>query len=88
MKIKPGFETHNVCGEIMVMALGEENIDFSHVITLNETSYFIWQKLESGVDTVEELVKCITDEYDIDATTAERDLLHLLAKLQEYGVLE
>lgn len=88
MKIKPGFQIHSVCGENIVMALGEENVDFSHIIALNESSLFIWNKMNEGVDNIDDLTKCITDEYDIDDATARKDVEALIQQLVKYGVVE
>ncbi|MCF0192026.1 MAG: PqqD family protein, partial [Prevotella sp.] len=38
MKIKDGFKIRQVCGENIVVAEGEANIDFSVVISINETA--------------------------------------------------
>lgn len=88
MKIKNGFEITDVCGEHVLMGMGEDNIDFSKVITFNETSYFIWQKMEEGVDSVETLVEALTAEYDVDAATAQKDVQALIDKLVKLGVVE
>lgn len=88
MKIKPGFQVHSVCGENIIMALGEENVDFSHIIALNESSLLIWNKMNEGVDNIDDLVKCITDEYEIDDATARKDVEALLQQLVKYGVVE
>ena len=52
LKLNSGFEVRNVCGENIVVAMGEHNIDFSHVIALNETSLLIWRVLEKGVNGI------------------------------------
>lgn len=88
MKIKPGFQVHSVCGENIIMALGEENVDFSHIIALNESSLLIWNKMNEGVDNIDGLVKCVTDEYEIDDATARKDVEALLQQLVKYGVVE
>lgn len=88
MKIKPGFQVHSVCGENIIMALGEENVDFSHIIALNESSLLIWNKMNEGVDNIDDLTKCITDEYDVDDDTARKDVEALVSKLVKYGVVE
>ena len=49
---------------------GEENIDFSNIISMNESSAFLWreaQKLDNF--TVADLVKILTDEYEVDEAT-------------------
>lgn len=43
MRKKPGFNLRDVCGEQIVVAEGKENIDFSNIISMNETSAFIWE---------------------------------------------
>lgn len=88
MKLKSGFEVRNVCGENLVVAMGEENIDFTHVITLNETSLFLWEKIENGIDTIDGLVEAITDEYEVDADTARQGVESVVNQLADYGVLE
>ena len=45
MRKKPGFNLRDVCGEQIVVAEGKENIDFSNIISMNETSAFIWEAL-------------------------------------------
>ena len=42
MKIKPGFELRMMCGENVIIAYGEENINFSKIIALNESATVIW----------------------------------------------
>lgn len=88
MKIKPGFEVHTVCGQDLIMGMGEQNIDFSKVITLNETSRFIWDKLKDGVDSVDSLVGALTSEYEVDEQTARNDIEALIAQFVELGVME
>ena len=53
MKIKNGFELRNVCGENVIIAHGVENIDFTKVITLNESAALIWRQVE-GKDFTEQ----------------------------------
>ncbi len=42
MKAKPGFNLRVVCGENIIVAEGEENIDFSNIISMKERSAFLW----------------------------------------------
>lgn len=44
MKTKIGFNLRQVCGENIIVAEGEENIDFSNIISMNESSAFLWKK--------------------------------------------
>ena len=88
MKINEGFEVRAVCGEHMMVAMGEKNIDFSHVIAFNETSVFIWNQMLAGKDTIDDVAKAVTEEYEVDFETARKDVETLVKQLAEYGVVE
>ena len=45
MKAKNGFNLRTVCGENILVAEGEENIDFSNIISMNESSAYLWQNV-------------------------------------------
>ena len=38
MRIKDGFELREICGEHVILSHGMDNIDFSKIISLNETA--------------------------------------------------
>ena len=42
MRIKDGFELREICGEHVILSHGMDNIDFSKIISLNETAAFLW----------------------------------------------
>ena len=65
MKIKEGFEIRNVCGENIIIAHGKENIDFTKVITLNESAVLLWNKAVGKDFTEEDLVNVLLDEFCI-----------------------
>lgn len=88
MKIKNGFEMRNVCGEHIVIAHGVENIDFTKIITLNETAAFLWSKAKDGDFTASELVAALLDEYDVTEVIAREDVRNLLVSWMEAGVLQ
>lgn len=88
MKIKPGFEIQKVCGENILIGMGEENIDFSKVISFNETSLFIWEKMEEGASSIDAIVSSLTEEYEVDVELAKKDVTEFVNQLIELGVLE
>ena len=88
MKIKNGFELRDVCGENVIIAHGVENIDFTKVITLNESAAFIWKQVEGKDFTEEDVVKLLLDEYEVEASQAQADVKKLLASWQEAGLVE
>lgn len=41
MKAKKGFKLRNVCGEHVIVAEGIDNVDFTNIISMNESSAYI-----------------------------------------------
>lgn len=87
MKIKNGFILRQVADNYLVVAVGDAVKDFNGIINLNETGAFLWKILESGA-TEEELVKKLTEEYDVDEETAKKDVGKFVAKLAEANLLK
>lgn len=49
MRIKDGFELREICGEHVILSHGMDNIDFSKIISLNETcGKRLWEKKKSA----------------------------------------
>ncbi len=88
MKIKNGFELRDVCGEHIIIAHGVENIDFTKVITLNESAAFIWNQVEGKTFTEDEVVRMLLDEYDVEEAQARADVKQLLASWEKAGLVE
>ena len=87
MKIKDGFILRQVADNYLVVAVGDAVKDFNGIINLNETGAFLWKILESGA-TEEELVKKLTEEYDVDEETAKKDVGKFVSKLAEANLLK
>ncbi len=87
MKIKSGFIVRPVAGSYVVVAVGEKTVDFNGIMTLNETGYFLWQKMEKGAEK-EELLKAITEEYAVEESVALADIERFMNKLEETGLVE
>ena len=57
MRVKKGFINRNVCGESVLLATGQENIDFTNIISLNETANFLWNELAQREEfTIDDMV--------------------------------
>ena len=87
MKIKSGFMLREVAGNYIVVAVGSRVKEFNGIINLNETGAFIWGLLEKGA-TEEELLTALLNEYEVDKEVARADVLSLLDKIREAGLLE
>lgn len=87
MKLKEGLKYNEVCGQSFIVPMGESNIDFSKIIALNESSDLLWKRMDKGEFTVDDLVKVLLDEYEVDEQTARKDVEALIAQFRNEGVL-
>ena len=85
MKLKDGFMLKEVAGSYIVIPVGQ--VDFTAMITVNETGAFLWEQLMDG-SSVEELCANMVQEYAIDEPTARRDIEAFLNILSDNGLLE
>lgn len=89
MKTKKGFRLRDICGEHIVVAEGIDNIDFSKIISMNESSAYLWEKVQGEkVFTEDELVKMLLEEYDVDEATAKEDVKKLIEQWTEAQIIE
>lgn len=89
MKTKKGFRLRDICGEHIVVAEGIDNIDFSKIISMNESSAYLWEKVQGEKEFAEdELVKMLLEEYDVDEATAKEDVKKLIEQWTEAQIIE
>lgn len=89
MKKKAGFALRSVCGEKFLIAEGVENIDFSKLIALNESSVYLWTSLSDGEEfTEEKLVDLLMKEYEVTREQAAEDVKALCKSMLEAEIIE
>lgn len=88
MHIKNGFEIKTICGENIVLASGQENIDFSKMITLNETALCVWNAVIGKEFTVSDMVEAVMAEYEVGIELATKDCEALATELKNVGIVE
>lgn len=87
MKIKEGFILRNVAGSFVVVPIGDATIDFNGMMNLNETGAFLFEKMIDGT-TREDLIKALTDEYEVDDETAAKDVDLFIEKVEKEDLFE
>jgi len=88
MKIKNGFVLKSICGENMIIAEGKENIDFSKIISLNESAAYLWNKVEGVSFTPQTLAELLVEEYEVSNERALVDAEILAKQWLETGIVE
>ena len=88
MKTKKGFVLRNVCGENIIVAEGKENIDFTKIISMNETAAYLWKNVEGKDFDPDTLKNLLMKEYEVEETTADADVKTIAKQWIEAGIAE
>ena len=88
MKTKRGFRLRNICGENVIVAEGIENIDFSRIISMNESAAYLWNKIQSIDFTANTLIDLLLEEYEVSREDATQDVNQLIEQWQKAGIVE
>ena len=88
MKTRKGYTLRSLGKEFILVADGFEAVDFSRMISMNESSAFLWKEVEDKEFDAEMLTTLLTDNYDIDRETARNDVDNMLKSWSEAGMIE
>lgn len=87
MKQKKGFHLRNVCGENILVADGIENIDFSKLISMNESAAYLWEKTQDIDFNADTLTQMLLEEYEVDEKTARADAQTVIQQWLDAGII-
>ena len=87
MKIKGGFALKQIAGNWVVLPLADPTLDFTGMLTLNESGRMLWLRLIDS-STRDELAKALVGEYEVDYDEALADVDAFLETLTCAGCLE
>lgn len=87
MKLNGKYKLRKVNDSYVVIKLGGGQLNLSKLITINETGAFIFNKLVEEI-SMEDLIKALTEEYDIDEAGAKSAADVYLKKLVDLGIAE
>ena len=83
MKIKDGFKLHDIGSECIVVAEGDSMIDYSSILSLNESGAIIWKAIEGEDFDVDTITQILLGEYEINEETAAADAADFVESLLE-----
>lgn len=93
MRVKPGFVLREVCGQNIIIAEGKQNVDFSNIISMNDSSALLWRSVQGKDFTVADLARTLQDHYQLDddkplpADVAMKDAEEIARKWLEAGII-
>ncbi len=88
MRIRNGFKLRKICGTDVVIAIGVEHVDFSKIISLNESAAWLWKQVEGTDFDVERMVSLLKSRYEVDEDTARVDATKLLESWLNVNIIE
>lgn len=88
MKLKEGYKIREIAGEHVIIKQGRFGADLTRVIALNATSVLLWEQLQGSEFEVEDVIKVLTDNYEVEEAVAAADASTWVSKLKECDLVE
>lgn len=76
-----------IAGQWVVVPLGSRVVEFNSIMTLSESAAILWRLIENGAE-INDLVKALISEYQIDELTARNDVIKFSNSLKERNLCE
>lgn len=80
------FILREVAGTRVLVPVGEATKNFPGMVTVNATSAFLWEQLETP-QTAESLALALTERYDVSREKAMADVAKFLEALLQIGAI-
>lgn len=87
MKIKKGFVVREVGGRKYAVATGDAAHNFKGMLGLNDVGARIFDLMQTHT-TVDDIVKAILSEYDVEESVVKTDVTHFVEQLRQINVLD
>lgn len=87
MKIQKEFVLREIAGDYVIIPTGKTTLTFNVLITVNEVGAALWEMLQSE-KSLDDLVRGILDEYDVEESVAREDIQEFLDTLSKNGILD
>ena len=86
MRLSEDFICRQVCGETLLMPVGEKTKQFNGIFTLSETGAFLMNEIAKGADA-DAAAAGLAAQFEIGADVAAQDTHEFLEQLLSYGIL-
>lgn len=87
MKLKKGIVLGNIDGQDFAIATGKLSKTVNGIINNNESANYIFKLLQKE-QTEDSIVDAMVERYDAEESVIRADVRELLAKLEEFDILE
>lgn len=86
MKLKDNLTIRKIGDEYMMVSDSGSGLDYTRVISLNNSAAYLVQEVHQKEFTPQEWVQLLMDKYDVDKERAEADVQTLIDKLAKEGL--
>ena len=87
MNIKKRLLKRQIAGDAFLVPVGKEVYDSNGLFLLTEVGEFIWDRLEQA-QSMEDILKAVLEEYDVEETLARRDVEAFFEKLRTMEIID
>ena len=89
MKLTKTYQLKQIGEEFVVMNNQATSVDFTQIITLNQSAAWLWKQLEpmESFDR-KTIVQLLLDEYEVDETVAQADAVTFIQHLTEHHFID
>lgn len=87
MKTRKGYSLRTLGKEYILVADGFEAVDFSRMVSMNESAAFLWKAIEDKDFDVDTLAGLLMEEYGIEREVANKDVSALLQAWREANII-
>ena len=87
MKTNTEYILRNIVGETVLIPTGKTTNEFNGLITLNSVAALIWECISNG-NTKDQILKAITEKYEVSEDVARPDLDEFIEVLLENNMIE
>ena len=88
MKTRKGYSLRTLGNEYIIVADGLEAVDFSHMVSMNESAALLWKAIDGKDFDAGTLADLLIDNYGISRETAEHDVAALLETWRKANIIE
>ena len=81
-RIKSKFVTRAVGNELIIVPLSGNVAQMNELFTLNETAKLIWENLDENA-SLESMQTLLTESFEVDKTTALKDVESFLFRMEK-----
>lgn len=86
MRLNEDYKLRDVLGEKVLVAEGENSINYAYLISVNESAALVWESMLGREFSVDDVAALLTDNYEIDNDEAYCDAEALLVNWKRDGL--